>query len=244
MHIRYRLRYIVVQTKKCIKCSEIRPLSRFRLRKDTGKYRNSCLVCDVAYFVKNHVKNRVKKNAQSRKWYENNKESAKERTKEWKKNNSERVKERRNVEYLSRKYKYNNDEEYRKKYRISSNRWRKQNSSKVAKYRKKYNAKLRVRISNNLRSRLRVALKGRYRAGSAVQDLGCVIEDFKHYLESLWKSGMTWDNYGLFGWHIDHIIPLANFDLTDQDDVKHACHYTNLQPLWAKDNLRKGTKTS
>jgi hypothetical protein len=48
---------------------------------------------------------------------------------------------------------------------------------------------------------------------------------------------MTWDNWTTDGWHIDHIKPLASsFDLTDRKQFLEACHYTNLQPLWAKDN--------
>ena len=53
---------------------------------------------------------------------------------------------------------------------------------------------------------------------------------------------MTWDNYGYYGWHIDHITPLASFDLTNRQQLLEACHYTNLQPMWAKDNMTKSDK--
>lgn len=60
------------------------------------------------------------------------------------------------------------------------------------------------------------------------------------HLEAKFSEGMTWQNYGT--WHIDHIRPLASFDLTDPAQVRLACHFTNLQPLWGADNIRKGDK--
>lgn len=97
----------------------------------------------------------------------------------------------------------------------------------------------KFRLARNLRKRLRSAMKDNFKTGSAVSDLGCSIEDFKLYLESKFSDGMSWDNYGREGWHIDHILPLSKFDLTNQEELKKACHYTNLQPLWARDNRRK-----
>lgn len=96
------------------------------------------------------------------------------------------------------------------------------------------------KIASNLRSRLWAALKGNNKTGSAVRDLGCSIEHLRQWLEFQFQPGMTWDNYGK--WHIDHIKPLASFDLTNRNQLKAACHYTNLQPLWAVDNLRKGSR--
>lgn len=94
----------------------------------------------------------------------------------------------------------------------------------------------------SLRSRLRVAIGGNYKSGSAVRDLGCSIEELKLYLESKFQPGMTWENHGK--WHIDHVIPLSMFDLTIRDQLLKACHYSNLQPLWAKDNIIKSNKVS
>lgn len=97
---------------------------------------------------------------------------------------------------------------------------------------------IQFKLSRYLRSRLSIALRGNSKSGSAVKDLGCSITYLKQYLESLFESGMSWDNYGK--WHIDHIKPLSSFDLTDRNQLLKACHYTNLQPLWAKENLIKG----
>lgn len=98
------------------------------------------------------------------------------------------------------------------------------------------------RLKNNLRSRISKIISGVVKQGSAIYDLGCSIEEFKRYIQSKFQSGMTWDNYGHKTWHIDHIKPLSSFDLTDPKQLKEACHYTNLQPLWAKDNLEKSDK--
>lgn len=100
------------------------------------------------------------------------------------------------------------------------------------------------KIATNLRNRLNRAIKGNYKAGSAVRDLGCSVDDFKQHLESKFQPGMSWDNYGRKGWHIDHIVPLNAFDLTDHEQFKRACHHSNLQPLWAKDNILKSDKVS
>ena len=100
----------------------------------------------------------------------------------------------------------------------------------------KYHTDINFKLAQVLRKRLYSAIKGY----SAVDDLGCSIEELRFHLESQFKDNMSWDNYG--EWHIDHIKPLASFDLTNEEELKKACNYTNLQPLWAKDNLKKGAK--
>ena len=72
--------------------------------------------------------------------------------------------------------------------------------------------------------------------------LGCTVSFFMKHIESQWKEGMTWDNYGYRGWHIDHIIPCSAFDLTKEEEQKKCFHYTNQQPLWAEENMKKGAK--
>jgi len=86
------------------------------------------------------------------------------------------------------------------------------------------------------------ALKEGYKAGSAVDDLGCSIDEFKLHIEAQWQPEMSWSNHATDGWHIDHIVPLDSFDLTDPMQLKKACHYTNLQPLWWLANVQKSNK--
>ena len=100
--------------------------------------------------------------------------------------------------------------------------------------------KLRIRLRSRLADTLRAKLLNK--DFSAFSLLGTSIEDFMLYLSSKFEPGMTWENWGKYTWHIDHIKPLASFDLTNPQELKLAFHYTNLQPLWAKENLSKGSK--
>ena len=100
------------------------------------------------------------------------------------------------------------------------------------------------RLAHLLRGRLRIALAQNYKTGSAVRDLGCSIPDLRAHLESLFEPAMTWGNYGIGKgkWHIDHIMPLSAFDLTNRQHFLLACHYLNLQPLWGEENIAKHDK--
>lgn len=78
------------------------------------------------------------------------------------------------------------------------------------------------------------------RGGSSIKNLGCTIPELQDYIAAKFERGMSWENHGQ--WHLDHIIPLDSFDLLDDEQYKRACHYTNLQPLWAKENIAKRNK--
>ena len=96
------------------------------------------------------------------------------------------------------------------------------------------------KLKGLLRARMRNILKGQgLKVGSAVRDLGCSVVKFRQHLESLFQPGMSWGNHGVFGWHIDHIKPLASFDLTNREEFLVACNWKNMRPLWAKDNLSR-----
>lgn len=98
----------------------------------------------------------------------------------------------------------------------------------------------RIKIRDALRNRIRAALKKGCKSDHTKNLIGCSIEELIEHLESQFQEEMTWDNYGKGGWHIDHIKPCAKFDLEDPEEQRKCFHYTNLQPLWEKDNLAKG----
>ena len=133
------------------------------------------------------------------------------------------------------------------KYKSSRRLYRENNKVKIAKdvlrWQQENKEKIRLKrqqplnhLAANLRSRLSKAISRKQIECSAVTDLGCSLEELKKHLETQFKSGMSWDNYG--DWHIDHIVPLASAQ--NEAEIKKLCHFTNLQPLWAEENLSKG----
>lgn len=117
---------------------------------------------------------------------------------------------------------------------------KKKANQRIFKYQKnKYRNNSEFRLYNCLRSRLRLALKGNPKLSTTMNLVGCSIIFLKKHLESQFKQDMNWANYGLHGWHIDHIKPCAKFDLSKPEEQKKCFHYTNLQPLWAAENIIK-----
>jgi hypothetical protein len=98
--------------------------------------------------------------------------------------------------------------------------------------------------SRSIRCRIYNCLKKGWKSGPAVELLGCSVQQCLAHIESQFTPEMSWSNWGQgkdnSTWHIDHIVPVTFFDLTTEDGQQRAFHYTNLQPLWGSDNIKKG----
>jgi hypothetical protein len=159
--------------------------------------------------------NKDKIKLQKKDYYKINRNKIKSRQKDYRDFNKDKIKLKEKECYKINKEKINKRDRNRKKRDIQ------------------------YKLKKNLRCRLNCAINNNQKVGSAVKDLGCTIPELKTYLESKFSPDMTWENWSINGWHIDHIKPISSFDLTDRKQLLEACHYTNLQPLWAKDNLLK-----
>lgn len=172
-----------------------------------------------------------KRNQQKRIWAEKNREYTREYSKQYYKDHQSQYQDYRNND--KRK-------EYLRNYQIEH---KEQLNKQRSEYRQnRIKIDINYKLSLALRKRFYMALKNNLKGGSAVKDLGCSIPEFKNYIESKFQLGMTWDNWG--EWHLDHIKPLSHFNLNDPNEVKIVCHYTNFQPLWAQDNLKKSDKAA
>lgn len=142
------------------------------------------------------------------------------------------------------------------KFRVYQKQWykKRRDAGLMAKYAREYcrdrfKKDIGFKLVVYMRCRLRSAIKQNQKTGSAVEDLGCSIDELRVYLEKQFQEGMSWENWTRIdlhekAWNIDHVKPLSLFDLTDRKQFLEACHYSNLQPMWAIDNLRKGAKTN
>jgi len=236
-----------VETKICSKCKIEKNVCDFYISPTTQRNRASCKICfnleakkyrdsnkekineyskkyklinkdiirkkNIIYREKNKEKLKIKQVESSRKYYENNQEIAIERSKKFRENNP--------------KYSF----EYRRKNPTYSNDYQ-QN-------RKKYDHIFK--ITHNIRVRLNIFLKSNNitKNNKTFDIVGCSPEFLKEYLEKQFTNGMSWDLLGRHI-HIDHIIPLSS--AKTEEELYKLCHYTNLQPLWAEDNLSKGSK--
>lgn len=166
----------------------------------------------------------------------------------WQANNPELVKKykksfmKRNPDYSKRK-----SAEFRAKnpdyHAAKSMEWRERNPGYYAEYqRNRAKRDAEFKLVKVMRSRVSMALrKSRTTKRTKLTELiGCEISELRCYLEERFEPGMSWENHG--EWHIDHVRPCASFDLSDPAQQRACFHYSNMRPLWARDNLAKGKK--
>ncbi len=164
-----------------------------------------------------------------------------ERAKSWQRN--WRVKNKEKQAQVKKQW----AEKNRVKLRAAHKRWRDKNlvveRARVRNWAKsrgtrKYSST--ARLARTCRKRVWDALRGVVKSARTFDLIGCSAEELKKHMEARFLPGMTWENYGQ--WHVDHVKACANFDLTKPEEQRTCFHYSNLQPLWALDNLRKGAK--
>ena len=159
-----------------------------------------------------------------------------ERTKEW------------------RKKHLNYDKEYNQSHKIQKAEWirnkrknnpefaKAENQSHIAYHRRRIKTDRNYQLRHILRSRINNTIvngKRLKKLDHTIELIGAPMEKVREHIEKQFKDGMTWENHGLYSWHIDHIKAVSLFNLTDIEEQKKAFHYTNLQPLWAEENLKK-----
>jgi hypothetical protein len=171
-------------------------------------------------------------------YYLDNKEKLKQYDKQYRLDNKEKRKQYR----LDNKEKLN---QYTKQYYLDNREKFKQYRLDNSERRRKYQNERKKRDPNFklmsvIRTRILNVLKGRYKSKSTLELLGGSVEEVWNHIESKFQPGMTKENHGL--WHFDHHRPCASFDLTDLEQQAKCFHYTNLKPMWAIDNLKKGAK--
>jgi len=249
----------IQEMKVCNKCKTEYPNNEqfFYKRYSTCK---SCVKIQTAKYIK---ENALKIKEREHEKYLANQEYYKRRSSELYYLKHDEIKEKRRLIRNLNKEKINAQKrEYNKirpelkykhdlKYRLSKNgmaktkerreRNRKKDNEMSRIYQKRKRAyDPKFKLLTNIRTRINQAIKKNYKMGHAIDLMGCTVEFLKKYLESKFTDGMSWENYGQ--WHIDHIYPCSSFDLDMPDQQKKCFHFSNLQFLWAIDNLKKHAK--
>jgi len=255
-----------METKRCPKCATVKPVEEFfKYSKAKDGLARRCKVCSKAaqedwkkrnedYHKEHYQVNKDEKLKANKEWRDNNKERSAKVNKEWYVKNVDHV--------LAKSQKWREENPEREVER--NHEWYEKNKEevlrKIAEYKKKnkeylwekeleYRRKRMktdpiYRVTDRLRSRLRCALKanGTSKTLHTIDLLGCSPKELVEHLEKQFQDGMTWENHGKDGWEIDHIKPCASFNLIDEEEQRLCFHYTNLQPLWAKENQMKRDK--
>lgn len=226
-----------MKTKVCGRCKKKKFITEF-YKNDTrkDKLRNQCKECDKKWYQKNFEK--IKKYQQ--KWYQDNSEKRKKQATKWKQDNFE--KQREINKKSCRKWRENNP----KKYKEAVRKWQKNNPEKIREKSKRWLSIPKNRLNSNISNAISKSLKGNKKGRHWEDIIGYTLEKLMSHLEKQFKPNMNWNNYGYYGWHIDHIRPQASFNFTFYKDkeFKECWALENLRPLWWKDNLSKGKTIS
>jgi hypothetical protein len=221
-----------MKTKICTKCNKEKQLRYFH--NDKSHKDGLCSVCKECR--KKYKKSYEQKTNYTKQYFKRNHKKLLQYLKEYRKINKLKLKEKRNLrkklypelikQIAKRHYnKYKNTHFFKNKRRIAKN--------------KKYKTNLQFQIKERLSARLIIALKNNIKSSRAIELLGCSLNEFKIYLKNKFIKNMTWKKFMNGKIHIDHIKPCRLFDLSKVEEQRKCFHYTNLQPLWAKDNLKK-----
>ena len=244
--------------KVCTKCKVEKELTEFnkhKISKDGLAY--NCKSCNKEHLKKYYHDNKERLKERNKEYHKVNKEFYKEYNKQYYQCNKEHIKEytkkyiecnKEHIKEYKKKWYNDNKErikEIRKQCREDNKeymkQWRKANRENINRYQKqKRDTDPLFKLKDNLRNRTRYAFKNKgYSKNTKTQKmLGVDWDIVKKHIQRQFTKGMNWNNYG--EWHIDHIIPLASAKTPER--LKQLCHYTNLQPMWAVDNLSKSNK--
>ena len=174
-------------------------------------------------------KKKEKKRAYKKAYYEANKEANKEKRKAYREANRDKVLEKKKA--------------YNEKNKEKQKAWRDANRERITEYdkeRRKTDPLYRLKL--NLRNASRRAWKGQTKNATTEKLLGCTYNDFKDYITAQFVGNMSWDNYGDV-WHVDHITPLSVIkDVSQTELIESLCDFSNLQPLFAEDNISKNDR--
>jgi len=217
--------------KKCIKCNIDKNIDEFGFaHKMNNKRKNQCKVCVNEYKKNYYQENYEEILEKKKKHYEENRDELLEKNKKYREENTEKEKKRK------KKYREKNREELIEK----NKKYKKDNPGKVKEYEKRKNQQPKRKMSKTIRSRIRsfFKIKNVTKKNTTFQIVGCTPQELKIHLEQKFVEDMSWENQG--EWHIDHIMPLSS--AKTEEELYKLCHFTNLQPMWALDNIKKGSK--
>lgn len=242
-----------METKVCRICGKELPLTEFwKNPRAKDGLENRCKTCLKEKNKKSYYEHQQERRDTIKKWHENHKEQdalkgkiyreqhrkeLNEKKKTYRKENATKIKMYANAhkeeQQAYRELHKEELKEYQKNYR-------KNNKEKIKEYYKtKYKTDIQYKLKNDYLHLVERVIRNQKTTPKEEEILGCDYQTFRSHIESKFDKEMNWDNYGVKGWQIDHIIPISSFDLTDIEQVKKCFNYKNSQPLWANVNKRK-----